>query len=86
MERKYSEEDLRKAFEAGRKLTQDGFEEEDWKDYEEFIQSLKQPKTPKWFVAELEPKDDFEAETGNCSLLKTTIINNKTYLIGKFIY
>mgnify|MGYP000013903871 CR=1 FL=1 len=42
----YSEEDLRKAFEAGMR-----FIGEDKGSYDEFIQSLKQPK---WFVAEME--------------------------------
>jgi hypothetical protein len=81
----YSEEDLRKAFEAGRKLTQDGFEEEDWKDYEEFIQSLKQPK-PKWFVAEMEEECGYGANGYYSNIvLKTTTINNKTYLEGTYL-
>jgi hypothetical protein len=97
----YSEEDIREAFEAGRKLTQDGFEEEDWKDYDEFIQSLKQPKTPKWFVAEkelkvtkhipwdkeLESKYDYEKGYPVSEyVLKTTTINGKTYLVGTYLY
>jgi hypothetical protein len=85
----YTEEDLRKAIELALR--------EFVKDYQmgnplniteyqnKVIQSLKQPKTPKWFVAKLEPKNDFEAETGNCSLLKTTTINNKIYLIGTYL-
>jgi len=80
----YSEDDLRKAM----KLVHKKFygRAYDLKEEEEIIQSLKQPKTPKWFVAKTEPKDDFEAETGNCSVLKTTTANGKTYLIGEFIY
>lgn len=32
---------IEQAFEAGRKLTMDGFEEEDFKDYEDYISNLK---------------------------------------------
>jgi len=52
----YSEEDLRKAFEAGNKRGWSGYPDTDnWTQpkFEEFIQSLKQPK-PKWFVAEID--------------------------------
>jgi hypothetical protein len=51
--------------------------------------SLKQPKTPKWFVAEMETlripygDDGWKTiETG----LKTTKINGKTYLVGTYLY
>jgi hypothetical protein len=83
--RKYSEYDLRKAFEAGMY-----FIGEDKGSYEEFIQSLKQSKTPKWFVAETKTvwrrntdrsvptKADLDEE------LKTTTINGKTYLVGHY--
>lgn len=33
--------EIKKAFETGRKLTVDGFEEEDFKDYEDYISNLK---------------------------------------------
>jgi hypothetical protein len=85
----YSEEDLRKAFEAGMY-----FIGEDKSSYEEFIQSLKQPKTPKWFVAEIEkPKCDCDNTERyvrciypNCTKLKTTTINGKTYLVGTYLF
>ena len=35
--------EIEKAFEAGRKLSVDGFEEEDEKDYKKFISQLKLP-------------------------------------------
>jgi hypothetical protein len=51
--------------------------------------SLKQPKTPKWFVAEMETSripygdDGWKTiETG----LKTKKINGKTYLVGTYLY
>jgi hypothetical protein len=57
------------------------------------FKKLKQPKTPKWFVAEIESACDYDFTSrctmGRCSCktkLKTTTINGKTYLIGKFIY
>jgi hypothetical protein len=88
MERKYSEEDLRKAIELALREFVKDYQMGNPSDITQYqnkaIQSLKQPK-PKWFVAKLEPKNDFEAETGNCSLLKTTTINNKTYLEGTYL-
>jgi hypothetical protein len=90
----YSEEDLLKAFEAGMY-----FVGEDKGSYEELIQSLKQPKTPEWFVAEMEQvilKDPNSCEhyievgcikdicTCYTFRLKTTTINNKTYLVGNY--
>jgi hypothetical protein len=76
----FSEEDLRKAFEAGMY-----FIGEDKGSYEEFIQSLKQSKTPKWFVAEMEEESGF-TPNGYYSkiVLKTTTINSKTYLVGHY--
>jgi hypothetical protein len=88
----YSEEDLRKAFEAGMY-----FVGEDKGSYEKFIQSLKQPKTLKWFVAEIENIMQFEKNpeyygTGrenyrlpDLQRLKTTTINGKIYLVGKYL-
>jgi hypothetical protein len=87
--RKYSEYDLRKAFEAGMY-----FIGEDKGSYEEFIQSLKQPKTPKWFVAEKEYLSNsgewksvlLPSEWGYYTQFrfKTSTINNTTYLMGKY--
>jgi hypothetical protein len=112
MERKYSEEDLRKAFKAAiGKLgpTWYGINTEMQKWEDTYIQSLKQPKTPKWFVAEIEyfyhsskefysdagfvkcTKEQYESiksEIPTCPLkteLKTTTINGKTYLVGKYL-
>jgi hypothetical protein len=79
--RKYSEYDLRKAFEAGMY-----FIGEDKGSYEEFIQSLKQPKTPKWFVAEMEDKIALDVHTVTGKELKITTINGKTYLVGTYEY
>jgi hypothetical protein len=54
-----------------------------------YVESLKQPKTPKCFVAEMETAripygdDGWKTiETG----LKTTTINGEVYLVGKYIY
>jgi hypothetical protein len=95
--RKYSEYDLRKAFEAGMY-----FIGEDKGSYEEFIQSFKQPK-PKWFVAEMESRvkpnginelmkeefyQKFPEELPNCvfeDVLKTTTTDGKEYLVGTYI-
>jgi len=65
-----------------------------WDAMELYIQSLKQP-TPKWFVAETEYDCcnryqncigcDATAEMINLRL-KTTTIEGKVYLVGKFIY
>jgi hypothetical protein len=88
----YSEDDLRNAIAFGintqyTNLTPKGIELE----IEKFIQSLKQSKTPKWFVAEMKTvwrrntdrnvptKDDLDEE------LKTTTINGKTYLVGTYL-
>jgi hypothetical protein len=87
----YSEDDLRKAFEAGMY-----FIGEDKGSYEEFIQSLKQPKTPKWFVAEKEYLSNdgnwknvllpSEWEVDTQFRYRTTATNGKTYLIGTYEY
>jgi hypothetical protein len=102
----YDEEDLRGAFISGKH----GGKTETYMEFEEFIQSLKQSKTPKWFVAEVEyyyhsskefysdagfvkcSKGQYESiksEIPTCPLkteLKTSTINNKTYLVGHYEY
>jgi hypothetical protein len=89
----YSEEDLRKAFEAGNKRGWSGYPDTDnWTQpkFEEFIQSLKQPK---WFVAEVEKKMvlnlGIDVRNPNTHVyvneLKTTTINNKIYLVGTYL-
>jgi len=57
------------------------------------IQSLKQPKTPKWFVVEIEHYDFDEGWCENTGAyetykerLKTTTTNGKTYLVGTYEY
>jgi hypothetical protein len=112
----YSEEDLIKTIAMSKMAkTHDGLIDMDaWisNGYEgatpaytedEIIQSLKQPKTPKWFVAEMGKivgcKDPMiclrgcNISTETCkqpvldfSKLKTTTINNKTYLVGTYLF
>jgi hypothetical protein len=91
----FSEEDLRKAFEAGNKRGWSGYPDTDnWTQpkFEEFIQSLKQPKTPKWFVAEIIDMREYDDDLpfGNLDepflIYKTTTINSKTYLVGTYLY
>jgi hypothetical protein len=99
--KKYSEEDLRKAINMARGIKEgkETFTAEDisgstevctygWKfefDEDEIIQSLKQPK---WFVAEMKhTKSEVFRENDNVpyAVLKTTTINNKTYLVGTYL-
>jgi hypothetical protein len=56
--------------------------------FKNFTQSLKQHKTPKWFVAETIkiPTITPDRDCVYTELLKTITINDKTYLVGKFIY
>jgi hypothetical protein len=52
-----------------------------------WIQS-KTPKTPKWFVAEMKhTKSEVFRENDNVpyAVLKTTIINNKNYIVGTYL-
>jgi hypothetical protein len=89
--KRFSEEDLIKAIELSRDYipNTDGSPIFLYKE-NEIIQSLKKPKLPKWFVAEIKTvwnrntdrniptKADLDEE------LKTTTINNKTYLVGHY--
>jgi hypothetical protein len=54
------------------------------------IQSFQQPKTPKWFVAEMQTYPPIITETHIGSVdpyeLKTTIIDGKTFLVGTYLY
>jgi hypothetical protein len=87
----FSENDLRRAMIKARKNQQYPFSFPETDD--EIIQSLKQPKIPKWFVAETEydccdryqncKSCDATAEMINLKL-KTTKTNGKTYLVGKY--
>ncbi len=78
----YSEEDLRKAYD-----TNHYSQEEKDKHWEDFKQSLKQPK---WFVAEMKQKfqsDKTKREDVRNGIYyepKTTTINGKSYLVGKY--
>jgi hypothetical protein len=87
----YSEEDLRKAidmtlrefvkdYQLGKPLFINEYENN-------AIQSLKQSKTPKWFVAEMEVTKSQVFRDGDnvpYATLKTTTINGKTYLVGHY--
>jgi hypothetical protein len=94
----YSEEDLRKAFKAGINYGTKPYPLN--KEFEEnFIQSLKHPQTPKFFIAELE--DDFKVNdesyvhssgakgmyhTHNKKLRTRINSEGKQVLIGKYLY
>jgi hypothetical protein len=96
----YSEEDLKKIREM---LVQGAFTDMSCSsavvEFDKIIQSFKQPKTPKWFVAEMKCgrcyiplKDDDCWSAKECSrnskndLLLTITINGKTYLVGTYLY
>jgi len=86
--KKYSEEDLRRVFKEGEgNIDVNGCKlDNSEKVFNKVIQSLKQP-TPTWFVAEMEiTKSEVFRENDNVpyATLKTTTINGKTYLVGKF--
>jgi hypothetical protein len=50
-----------------------------------FIQSLKQPKTPKWFVAKYKTEYTADGLDYQSDGLKTTTINGKEYLVGTYL-
>jgi hypothetical protein len=88
----YSEEDLRKAIQ----FVTDNYTIDSWQNYDKksgvnmssgaiadkFIQSLKQPK---WFVAEYKTEYTEDGLDYQSDELKTTTINGKTYLVGKYL-
>jgi hypothetical protein len=83
----YSEDDLRKAIQFGVDKCQYGLLHETKKKetmINNFIQSLKQPKTPKWFVAEMEEQKTATYGGILVKQLKTTTINGKPYLVGHY--
>ena len=86
----YSEEDLRKAIEMARvkDWQKDSNGDNFWEhSRDEIIQSLKLPKTPKWFVAEIEEECGYSTNGYYSNIvLKTTKINNKTYLVGTYLF
>jgi hypothetical protein len=88
---KYSEEDLRGAFISGKH----GGKTETYMEFEEFIQSLKQPKTPVRFVAEITGGGEYLAGVvgGNeiwaeypTKLKTTTNSEGKQVLVGTYLY
>jgi len=92
----YSEEDLRKAIQIAKDsmgVDNDGETCYSHLSTEQIVQSLKQPKTPKYFVAEtvdeaIRTDKDVNGENGfkYITKLKTTTIDGKTYLVGKYEY
>jgi hypothetical protein len=88
----YSEDDLRKAINMAREESglSDNSMSYDY-DEDEIIKSLKQPKTPKWFVADIIDTNIYGSEvltgfydSGNFKL-KTTTINGKLTLTGYYL-
>jgi len=92
----YTEEDLKMMFAYAHQIGMNTLlqiqsphlleKQDNYKLRDNFIQSLKQPKTPKWFVAETKSiynKEAHEIEEGKMEL-KTTTINGKTYLVGTY--
>ena len=83
----FSEKDLIKAMDYGRYNMKHHTEV----GHNDFIQYLKKSKTPKWFVAGTvtmnkgyTDKKDYPYQ--ECEVLKTTTINGKTYLVGKYLF
>ncbi len=95
----YSEDDLKKAIDFGIKYSDKNIQTNilsDMFDFDcsgnleqvtnNFIQSLKQPKTsPKWFVAEYKTEYTEDGLDYQSDELKTTTINGKAYLVGKYL-
>jgi len=89
----YSENDLYIAFSVGRTYEKSNHEGVGQSELIDYIQTLKQPKTPKWFVAEIideavRTKEDVNGENAfkYVSKLKTTTINGEIYLVGTYKY
>jgi len=88
--KKYSEDDVIKAVKFFASYIASTNRNVFDKDILLYLNAFKQPKTPKWFVAEKEkPSDSFgswvKTLTEGNTMLKTTTINNKTYLVGKYL-
>jgi hypothetical protein len=96
----YSEDDLKKAYTKGfsegviKGTCNMVYKHETFDDY---LKLIKKPKTPKWFVAEIEVYNDCINHQGqylnpncpNCYYnhkLKTTTINGKQLLVGTYLY
>jgi hypothetical protein len=95
----YSEEDLRKAirygFDVGFCSNLSNKVKNNLQSEDEFIQSLKQPKTPKWFIAEITGGGEYLAGVvgGNeiwaeypTELKTTTNSEGKQVLVGTYLY
>jgi hypothetical protein len=91
----YSEEDLKKMFVYAHQVGMNTLlqtqsphlleKQDEHKLRDGFIQSLKQPKMPKWFVVECKTEYTEDGLDYQSDELKTTIINNKTYLVGTYL-
>jgi hypothetical protein len=82
----YSEEDIDNAYIQGSVDAETGGNKRTLR--LRYLESLKQSKTPKWFVAEKTVVSDEidHIYSGNIRYgLKTTTINNKTYLVGTYL-
>lgn len=95
---KYSEEDLRKAirygFDVGFCSNSSNKIKNNLQSEEEFIKSLKQPETPKWFVPRIE-RYDFDEEWSDLSgayetykerFETTTNSQGKKLLVGTYLF
>jgi hypothetical protein len=81
----YSEKDLRKAIDMARE--ESGFSDNTMSydyDEDEIVKFIKQPKTPKYFIAEMEVVGITDDGVNTIDELKTTKTNGKTYLVGKY--
>jgi hypothetical protein len=88
----YSEEDIDNAYIQGSVDAETGGNKRTLR--LRYLESLKQPKTPKWFVAETvcdQCLDDETVDSCYCNfgnyktVLKNTTINGKTYLVGTYL-
>jgi hypothetical protein len=80
----YTEDDLRKAYEYGNNYHKGTLAQSQKYTFEFLIQSLKESKLPKWFVAEMEVIGITDDGVNTIEDVKTTTINGKTYLVGKY--
>jgi hypothetical protein len=88
--KRYSEGDLDNAIDWALEMGRKG--KVTFKDIDEFIHSLNQPKTPKWFVAEnnygkcMEERCLIHPCDSSCKEVKTTTTSGKAYLVGTYLY
>jgi hypothetical protein len=86
----YNEEDLRKAYTKGfsegiiKGTCNMVYKHET---FDEYLKLIKESKTLKWFVAEMEEECGYNSNGYYSSIvLKTTAINDKIYLTGTYLY